>query len=45
MIAIVKLLHWSKVELNQELRGILEKDMYKDWIQEKVAEVIKELTS
>jgi len=43
-IAILKLLKWNSIELNAELRGKIEKDMYQDWLNECTQNVIRKLT-
>ena len=40
LITIVKLIKWRNVELNKDLRKVLEKEMYADWIIEKTKAIV-----
>ena len=42
-IAILKLLKWNEIELNESLREKIKKDMYEDWLNECTHTIIKKL--
>lgn len=44
LITIVKLIKWRNVELNKDLKKVLEKEMYADWIIEKTKAIVDRMT-
>ena len=44
LIAILKLLNWTSIELDQELRVTLEKEMYVNWLSDKVQDMSDRLS-
>ena len=42
-ISIVRLLKFNNIELNEELRATIEKELYQGWIDEKTKYVIKKM--
>ena len=43
LIAVVKLIAWKKIELNAELRGQLEMDLFRTWIRDKTNEILDDI--
>ena len=43
-IAILKLLKWSNIELNDELKHKIERDMYQEWLNEKTEHIVNRLS-